>query len=71
MDIRDAALAHIFALTAPLSSELDFGRKRLLVVGPMLTWKDAVPHLRAVKPEPRDRLPNVSEAKRKDGLSTE
>lgn len=59
VDVRDAARAHVLALTAPLASEI--GQKRFLVTGPSLTWLDAVIHLREVMPELADRLPTLAE----------
>ena len=69
VDVRDVAQAHVLALTAPLSSEPGVGRKRLLVVGAYFTWKDAVLHLYAARPELKNRLPDVSEAKGSDELT--
>jgi len=62
VDVRDVAKAHVLALTAPPTSQV--GRKRLLVAGEGFLWKDAVDHLRAVRPELRERLPDPSEAKK-------
>lgn len=59
VDVRDAARAHILALTAPLASEV--GPKRFIVVGPSIWWLDAVIHLRKVMPELSDRLPTIAE----------
>lgn len=60
-DVRDVALAHVRALSAP--STKDVGRKRILVAGPPLTWKGAVEHIAAVRPELKSRLPEISDAK--------
>lgn len=56
VDVRDLAKAHILALSAP--SEKEIGRKRLLVAGPNFTWRAAVEHLLATRPELKDRLPD-------------
>lgn len=60
VDARDAAKAHVLALSAPLEKEV--GRKRILVVSGMITWLDAVEYLRATRPELASRLPNTSKA---------
>lgn len=59
VDVRDAARAHVLALTAPLASEI--GMKRLFVSGPSMTWFDSVLHLRKALPELADRLPTIAE----------
>lgn len=59
IDVRDVAKAHILALRSPPTSVV--GRKRLFISGPPLTWKNAVEHLVATKPELKDRLPDVSQ----------
>lgn len=51
LDVRDAACAHVLALTAPLSSEPGVGRKRILMGGPHFTWRDATEHLTISHPE--------------------
>lgn len=50
IDVRDAARAHVLALTAPLSTEPSIGRKRILVAGPHFMWRDAVEHLAVSHP---------------------
>ncbi|TDL23616.1 NAD(P)-binding protein [Rickenella mellea] len=60
VDVRDVAKAHLLALKAPPTSEV--GRKRLLVGEQFFTWKDAVEHLKTVRLELKDRLPDTSEA---------
>lgn len=60
VDVREVALAHILALTAPPASEV--GRKRLIVGGENqnFTWKQAVEHLALVRPELKERLPDAT-----------
>lgn len=60
VDVRDVARAHILALRAPHSK--DVGRKRLFIAGEPITWKAAVEHLLVVRPQLKERLPDVSEA---------
>lgn len=60
IDVRDVAKAHILALTAPPPSQV--GRKRLLIAGPSLTWKNAIEHLKKARPELADRLPDTNAA---------
>lgn len=59
VDVRDAARAHVLALTAPPTSQV--GRKRLIVTGPSMSWVDAVAHLRKAMPELADRLPTLAD----------
>jgi len=58
VDVRDVAKAHVLALKS--TAKFD-GNKRILTAGPHFTWKDAVIHLSAVKPELKARLPDASE----------
>lgn len=51
LDVRDAARAHVLALSAPLATEPGVGRKRILMEGPYFTWRDATEHLRISHPE--------------------
>lgn len=60
VDVRDAARAHVLALSAPPTATV--GRKRLLVAGPPLMWKGAVEHLAVARPDVKHRLADVSEA---------
>lgn len=54
IDVRDAARAHVLALSAPLTP----GKaKKALTSGGAFTWVQAVRHLREKKPELRARLP--------------
>lgn len=69
VDVRDVAKAHILALRAPPTSEV--GQKRIAVVGPTFSWKDAVEHLVVARPELKGRLPDTSEAQRMTVASTD
>lgn len=60
VDVRDVARAHVLALKASPATEV--GRKRIAVVGPGFSWKDAVEHLMVARPEVKSRLPDASEA---------
>ncbi|THU91393.1 NAD(P)-binding protein [Dendrothele bispora CBS 962.96] len=54
VDVRDAARAHVAALSAPPIPGRD---KRFLVSSGIFTWKGFADHLRKEKPELKDRLP--------------
>jgi len=69
VDVRDVARAHVLALSAPSTKEV--GRKRLFVAGPTGTWKAAVEHLAAVRPELKGRLPDLSEARDADAATVD
>lgn len=69
IDVRDAAKAHILALTAPPTSEV--GQKRLVIAGFQLSWKDAVEYLNEARPELKGRLPDASEAQKMTIASTD
>lgn len=72
IDVRDAARAHLLALTAPLSVEPGVGRKRILVAGPQFMWRDAVEHLRVSFPAlaEKGRLVDVGTGKNVRDLKT-
>ena len=55
VDVRDVARMHIIALQKPPAGK----HKRILCIGPGFTWAEAVEHLRVVKPQLSDRLPQV------------
>ena len=54
--VSDAARAHVLALSAPPARPGE-KRKRVVVMGGYGLWREAVAHLRAVRPELGTRLP--------------
>lgn len=72
VDVRDAARAHILALTAPLSADSGVGHKRILMGGPFFTWRDATEHLAVSHPKlvTQGRLKAVGDSKRIADLTT-
>jgi nucleoside-diphosphate-sugar epimerase len=58
VDVREAALAHVLALSAKPSSEV--GKKRILISGGRFTWPEAVEYLRRSRPRLAGRLPDPS-----------
>ncbi|KAK7441980.1 hypothetical protein VKT23_016258 [Stygiomarasmius scandens] len=54
IDIRDAARAHIAALSAPPVPGKD---KRIIVTSGRFTWKDVADFIRKERPELKERLP--------------
>lgn len=62
VDVRDAAKAHVLALTAPplLAENADGSkttrRKRLITIGGTFTWPQAAEHLKVVRPDLKERL---------------
>ena len=59
VDVRDAAKAHVLALTtAPLTDGRD---KRLTILSKIFTWAEAAQVIRARRPELADRLPGASD----------
>jgi nucleoside-diphosphate-sugar epimerase len=60
-DIRDAARAHVLALTAPPTSSV--GRKRILIANPYGSdFKGSIALIAAKRPELKDRLVDVDKA---------
>lgn len=60
IDVRDAARAHVLALSAPPSSQV--GRKRLLYRSGRFSWEEAAAHLRTARPAIAHRLPQFDKA---------
>ncbi|KAL7282464.1 hypothetical protein ACG7TL_003935 [Trametes sanguinea] len=54
IDVRDVARATVSALTSPPTSEV--GRKRLLFLPHVVSWKDAAEYIAEARPELRNRI---------------
>ena len=54
IDVRDVARATVHALTSPPTSEV--GRKRLLLVPQVASWKDVAEYIAEKRPELKDRV---------------
>lgn len=65
IDVRDIAKAHLLAISAPSSAELQ-KQKRLILAARNWSWRDAVEHLAESRPELKPRLSDISRLEKQE-----